>query len=295
MFLPSIFVRHIMAAAKGIFLSLALLFIQFIAAAPQAQDHGYSNIEEQQLKRRNVGSSTSSQAYSTINPTFTHPSLTFVTIRAMPIRITKQMQYVTSYSPIMTICPLAGQALPNQPDLSISSLSTALVDSTNATLPSSGILPRNPDLAGKSVLPRQTSNDFSTCSIFWEPIATPICHTTLSPLAAPLITVTECHQSVTFSSQFGYALASGTSAPTVETITTYYVVPWSDLSVGSVPTNGIVAQICTSGRGRDCSTRNEKWDTRLSEYTQVTRKTVTVDTTIVGVSLGAVRFACAEL
>lgn len=109
----------------------------------------------------------------------------------------------------------------------------------------------------------------------------------LSPLAAPLITVTECQQSVTFSSQFGYALASGISAPTVETITTYYVAPWSELSVGSVPTNGIVAQICSSGHSRDCSTKDEKWDTQLSEYTQVTRKTITVDTTIVGVSLGA--------
>lgn len=167
----------------------------------------------------------------------------------------------------MTICPLAGQVLPSQPNFSVSGLSTALVDSTNATLPSSGILPRNPDLAGKSVLPRQTGNDFSTCSDFWEPIATPICHTTLSPLAAPLITVTECHQSVTFGSQFGCALASSTSAPTVETITTHYVAPWSDLSVGSVSTNGVVAQICSSGRDGGCSNRNEKWDTRLSEYT----------------------------
>ena len=137
-----------------------------------------------------------------------------------------------------------------------------------------------PNIEEQQLEPR---NVVSTCSIFREPIPTPICYTTLSPLAAPLITVTECHQSVTFSSQFGYAMASSTSAPTVETITTYYVVPWSDLSVGSVPTKSVVAQICSSGH-KGCTIRHEKWDTRLSEYTQVTTKTITVATIIVGVS-----------
>lgn len=65
-------------------------------------------------------------------------------------------------------------------------------------------------------------------------------------------------------------------------MTTYYVAPWSDLSVGSVPTKSVIAEICSSGRS-DCSTKEEKWDTQLSEYTQVTKKTVSVHTTVVGV------------
>lgn len=216
----STLVRHTMAAAKGFFLFLALVLTEIITAAPQAQDYEYPNIDEQQLECRNVVSSASSHLSSTTSSPFVIPILTIITIRATPVRITKQMQYVTSYSPIMTICPLAGQPLPSQPSFPVSGLPMASVNDTNATLPSSGILPWNPDLAAKLNVPRQIAN-VSSCSIFWEPIPTPICHTTLSPLAAPLITVTDCHQFVTFSSQQGYALASDT----VETLTTYYVAP----------------------------------------------------------------------
>ncbi|CAD6569662.1 MAG: hypothetical protein ASARMPREDX12_002866 [Alectoria sarmentosa] len=283
-----------MAAAKGFLLFLALLLTQIPTVAPQTQDHGYLHIHEQQVERRTVVPSTSSHLSSTsshlssmsshLSSTTSLPSsipiLTIITIRATPIRITEQMQYVTSYSPIMTMCPLAGQALPLQSNFPVSGVPTAWANDTNATLPLSGILPRNPGLADKSILPRETAN-VSTCSIFWEPIPTPICHTTLSPLAAPLILVTACHQSVTFSSQFGYELAHGTTSPNVETLTTYYVAPWSDLSAGSVPTKGVIAEVCSSGR-TDCTTGKERWDTHVSEYTQVTKKTVSVHTTVVG-------------
>ena len=272
-----------MAATKCFFLFFAFLQTQTIVAAPQAQKNGHPNADgHQQLKPRTVAplssqssqTSTSRHLSSTASSPFHLP--TFVTIRAVPIRITKQMQYVTSYNPIVTICPLAGQPLPIQPSLPL----PGLPNGTNPTLLSTGILPRSPDLVGKAVLARQVAN-VTTCETFWEPIPTPICHTTLSPLAAPLIVVSECHQSVTFSSQFGYVLASGISAPTV--VTTYYVAPWSELHPGSVPTKSVVAKVCSSGR-RDCTTKKEKWDMQLSEYTEVARKTVLVHVTIVGVS-----------
>ena len=207
-----------MVAAKGFFLFLALVLTEIMTAAPQAQDSGYADIDEQQLERRNVVSSASSHLPLTTSSPFVILSVTIITIRATPVRITKQMQYVTSNSPIMTICPSAGQALPSQPSFPVSGLPTASVNDTNATLPSSGILPWNPDLAAKLSFPCQIAN-VSTCSIFWEPIPTPIYHTTLSPLADPLITATNCQEPVTFSSQLGYALASDT----VGTLTTYYV------------------------------------------------------------------------
>lgn len=279
-------VHHRMAAAKGFFWFLIILTTQIVSAAPQAQDHGYPDIHEPQLERRTVVSSTSKHLSLTTSSTFTTPILTIITIRATPVRITKQMQYVTSYSPIMTFCPLA--ALPLSPNFPTSGLPTASANHTNATLPSSDILPRNSDLAAKPILPRQIAN-VSTCSIFREPIPTPICHTTLSPLAAPPILVTACHQCVTFSSQFGYVLTSGTASAEVETLTTYYEAPWTDLSAGSVPTKDVIAEVCSRGR-RGCSTKREKWDTQLSEYTQVTKKMVSVHTTVVGVSR-AVTFA----
>ena len=274
-----------MAVAKGLFLFLALLRAQIVTTAPQTQEHGYPESHKQQLEHRAVVSSTSSH----LSPTTSHlssttssklsiPVLTIITIRAKPIRITEQRQLVTSYNPIMTICPLAGKALPLQPIFPTSGLPTASVNGTNATLHSRGI---SPDLAAKPIRPRQVAN-VSTCSVFWEPIPTPICHTVLSPLAAPLILVTACHQSVTFSSQFGYEVASGTVSPQIETLTTYYVAPWSDLSAGSVPTKGVIAEVCCSGR--TCTTGKERWDTQLSEYTQSSKKTVSVRTTVVGVS-----------
>ena len=162
---------------------------------------------------------------------------------------------------------------------------TASANRTNLTLALSGILPRNDsDQAANSstIRPLQIAN-VSTCATFWEPFPTPICHTTLSPLAAPLITVIECHQAVTFSSQLGYALASTTWTPVVGTLTTYYFAPWSDLSAGAVPTKGVIAEVCISDR-KDCTTGKEKWDKQLSEYTQVAKKTVSVHVTAVGVS-----------
>ena len=85
-----------------------LLLNHFVTAAPQAQDHGYPDIYGQQLERRTAVSSTTSSDLSHTSSTassssFVTPVLTIITIRATPIRVAKQLQYVTSYSPIMTI------------------------------------------------------------------------------------------------------------------------------------------------------------------------------------------------
>ncbi|KAF6236951.1 hypothetical protein HO173_004829 [Letharia columbiana] len=96
----SLLVLHGMVVAKGFFLFSALLLTQPAAAAPQAHDHGCPDVDEQQLERRIVVSSTSSHASPTTSSPFIIPILTMMTIRAAPIRVSKQMQYVTSYSPI---------------------------------------------------------------------------------------------------------------------------------------------------------------------------------------------------
>ncbi|KAL9134278.1 MAG: hypothetical protein Q9175_004547 [Cornicularia normoerica] len=48
-------------------------------------------------------------------------------------------------------------------------------------------------------------------------------------------------------------------------------------------TKSVIAEICSSDH-TDCTTGKEKWDTQLSEYTQVTKKTIFVHQTIGGVS-----------
>lgn len=47
----------------------------------------------------------------------------------------------------------------------------------------------------------------ASCSTSYQPTVTPICSTTLSPLAAPAIPITACNQNVTFSSEYGFEFA----------------------------------------------------------------------------------------
>ena len=83
-----------MAAPNALFLFLALFLLpQTIAAAPRAQYHDHQAINEQNLERRTVvpSTTTSSHVSSPTSPAFVVPSLTFITIRAAPTRVTKQL------------------------------------------------------------------------------------------------------------------------------------------------------------------------------------------------------------
>ena len=155
------------------------------------------------------------------------PHPTFTTIYASPggppIPITEQRQLVTTYTPT-TSCPPA----PSSTD------SEVLLDSTKP----------------------------SACTTSLRSIITAICATTLTPLAAPPIAITDCSQYVTYSSQYGYTVlpevtptASVEGLPRyvqpVQTLTTYQAALWSDMVPGATPTAGIEV-VC--GAGSECRT-----------------------------------------
>ena len=135
--------------------------------------------------------------------------LTIVTIEfGPPVTVTSQRQLVPSYVPVLTICPLGAAASSSASAIpSGFSNSTDLAQQLEAALPPS--VPYMPVVAKRHLLPRDQGTS-SECSTSFSSTLTPICATTLSPLAAPVIPVTECDQNVTFSSQMGYSVVGPT-------------------------------------------------------------------------------------
>ena len=126
-----------------------------------------------------------------------------------------QRQMVTSYMPVFTICPLGGAA---SSMTAPTAAATAVAQSPSDPFP----IP-----AEGNVFPRDEAED--ECSTSYSSTLTPICATTISPLAAPAIKIDKCDQGVTFSSEVGYSL----SFPTASTTST----------VGSVGGGGVNATV----------------------------------------------------
>ena len=199
--------------------------------------------------------------------TYTVTALTFFTPSpgAEPVPITSQSQVVTSYIPLMTICPLL--VTPTTPALP---LPTLTLNATSRGTVASAYLPAS---SGASLYRRQFAEEndapyanssiptstLSACSVFYTLTTTSICHTTLSPLASPVIPITDCYQKVTFSTDHGYTLVSSagpyygngsTSTPlSVLALTSYYVAPWQYVYTG-VPADMVDVVICNNTVGR---------------------------------------------
>ena len=199
--------------------------------------------------------------------TYTVTALTFFTPSpgAEPVPITSQSQVVTSYIPLMTICPLL--VTPRTPALPLPSVT---LNATSRGTVASVYLPAS---SGASLYRRQFAEEtdapyanssiptstLSACSVFYTPITTSICHTTLSPLASPVIPITDCHQKVTFSTDHGYTLVpsagpyygnvSTTTPVSVLALTSYYVAPWQFVYTG-IPADMVDVVICNTTVGR---------------------------------------------
>ena len=208
--------------------------------------------------------------------TSTVTALTFFTPSpgADPVPITSQSQLVTSYIPVMTICPLT--VTQTAPALL---LPTLTLNATSRGTAVTGV----PASSGASLYRRQAAEDsdapyanssiptstLTSCSIFYSPTATSICHTTLSPLASPVIPITDCYQRVTFSTDHGYTLVSSAGPPygniststavSVKVLTSYYVAPWQYLYTG-IPADAVDVVVCsTSADVESCTTTAEDW------------------------------------
>lgn len=123
--------------------------------------------------------------------------LTYITPSpgATPVAVTKESQIVTSYLPQFTLCEL--------PPIEFFSVSPPPVSASLSTAPyknySVSIPPGN-----------------GTCTTIYSPTPTMVCATTLTALADKY-TVTNCNQEITFSTQYGYVLATLTSTTPTST------------------------------------------------------------------------------
>lgn len=204
------------------------------------------------------------------DPTSTKAFLGTLSPDKSPVSITQLGQLVTSYIPVLTICPFVE---PNSL-LAVSRMDSSLRRSLNRTIvDAESASSASTDSKGGQVaflkrpryIPTYPLN--TSCSISYGTMTTRIWNTTLSPLAAPAILVTDCDQSVTFSSEFGFKFftPSGMIEPSFakqqtnfQTLTTYYVAAWSDINPGTVPTGPLEVVICS----RDgCDTEWQTWET----------------------------------
>lgn len=220
---------------------------------------------------------SASSALATITPS---PS-------ASPVQITQQSQVITTYAPQFTLCELPPIALVPIPASNTGSIGPQFLNAS--TRYSASIPPGN-----------------GTCSTFLSPTQTTVCATTLTGLATTY-PVTDCTQQITFSSQLGYTLVTPsatptngsnittgfhfnssliTPAPSIQTLTTYYLAPWQDLtSAGNLPAD-VDVKICSAATDDtdECLSEHETWVAQLATITTTTTSSFNFTATIPGPS-----------
>jgi hypothetical protein len=126
----------------------------------------------------------------------------------------------------------------------------------------------------------------------YAPILTPVCATTLTGLASN-ITVTNCNQEVTFSTECGFELETPTPiisnaslitpTPTVRKTFTYWLAPWQSLTAGETPSN-VDVKICKilDNGDLECSRYQEVWEVVKVTQTLTTIRPIGVTATVSG-------------
>ncbi|KAK5679313.1 Pre-rRNA-processing protein ipi3 [Elasticomyces elasticus] len=209
---------------------------------------------------------------------------------ASPIAVTKQSQIVTSYVPQFTLCELPPLAF--FPTTPVPSARPTMAPYHNYSI---SIPPGN-----------------GTCTTIYSQTETMVCDTTLYGLVTSY-PVSNCAQEITFSSRYGYALVTPTlasnssnnatfgsptgtgmtnnatamitPAPEIQTLTTYYLAPWQDLTAATAPTDVTrkVCQVFANGT-EECITENQVWHTSLVTKSATLTTTLNISTTIHGPS-----------
>lgn len=230
------------------------LVAHLIQAAPRRDDPLHLSLDRravgQKLKfiPRAASTSTVFENYETPLPTSKITVLTFITPSpsADPIPITALSQLVTSYVPQPTNCPPSTIV----PPLSGSSVNSSAASNLTTTAPIATAV-----ISGSPIKRQQPSADYPFYFNFslpdstapapllctsYTPTVTPICYTTLFPLAAFPIPITACDQPVTFSTDHGYNLlptaashanhsGNGIAANRIHTMTSYWIAGWQNV------------------------------------------------------------------
>lgn len=192
---------------------------------------------------------------------------------ATPVAVTTESQIVTSYVPQFTLCEL--------PPIAFFSASAISRTSTSPAFQNYSI---------------SIPTDTGTCTTIFDPTITMVCATTLTALDRQY-TVTNCNDDITFSSEYGYVLATPTAsgptnvpasvtpAPTVETLTTYFLAPWQQLTAGTAPSE-VDLKVCRSftNGSIECIREYQVWETSLVTRTATTVTSINISTTVHGAS-----------
>ena len=205
---------------------------------------------------------------------------------ASPVQVTKQSQLVTTYVPQFTLCEL--------PPIEFFSVT-----------PQPSAMPTTAPYRNYSILIPPGNG---SCTTVYKQTETMVCATTLSDLTTTY-TVTQCPQDITFSTQYGYTLATPTGsngivaatgtglcpyrnatamitpAPTIQTLTTYYLAPWQELNSAGPPAN-VDLKVCSAlANGTEqCVREYQVWQTSLVTSVGTTYSAYNFTTTIGGPS-----------
>ncbi|KAF2486108.1 hypothetical protein BDY17DRAFT_239529, partial [Neohortaea acidophila] len=211
--------------------------------------------------------------------TYSTSALTYITPSpgAPPVAVTTESQLVTSYLPQFTLCELTTVA-------GYSLASGAFSGSSNSRFQNSS-----------GSIPTATG----TCTTIFSPTETMVCATTLTALATRY-TVTACDEELTFSTKLGYALVTAsptassaaknattpatiTPAPSIQTVTTYYLAPWQQLTAGTAPSE-VDLKVCRSfdNDTTECILEQQVWETSLVTSIATSTTTINISTTIHG-------------
>jgi hypothetical protein len=212
-------------------------------------------------------SSTTTQQCPTSSSTRTIYSIVFPSPDATPIEVTSQSQVLTSYVPEMTWCAA--------PPLVVVPISGAPYSNVSA-------------IANYTVIASGTG----FCETVYAPVMTTVCATTLTGLASK-ITITDCNQEITFSTECGFNLETPTPitnsasiitpAPTVRRTFTYWLAPWQSMTAGETPSD-VDVKICTVlGDGDfECSRYQEVWEVVMVTTTLTTTRPFGFTATVSG-------------
>lgn len=187
---------------------------------------------------------------------------------AAPVEVTSMSQVITSYIPEATWC-----------------LGPALYFSSIAG---------GPFFNGSANVTQYVSGTGS-CGVEYSTTTKTICATTLTGLASK-VTVSECDQEITFSSECGYSLETPTPtpattsfsalitpAPTVRRLMTYWLAPWQSLTAGEAPAD-VDVKVCKVLDNGDmqCKRFQEVWEVVVVTSTVTTSYPVTFSKTVSG-------------
>jgi len=202
---------------------------------------------------------------------------------AVPVPVTEQSQIVTTYMPQFTLCDL--------PPVGFFPLTRPTTVASDAPF-------RNYSM---TIPPGN-----GTCETIYKTTATMVCATTLSDLTTTY-TVSKCSQDITFSTQFGYVIATPTAtakvtgnsttgpygnmsamitpAPSIRTLTTFFLAPWQQLTTAGPPEDVDLKVCATLANGTvNCVREYQIWKTSLLTINATSTVSVNFSTTIAGPS-----------